>query len=82
MTPIKHSDIDLDLLNAFRFKIHGLDVEHMSLTVYLPDSLYDAVSFANANPLSQFENTPEYWLAVEEFTTEIITGVQLFNPFM
>lgn len=73
--------MDNDLMNALRFLMYGIDVEHMALTDSMDDDLYNAVSFAQANPLGQFLYTEEFTFVADEFMAQIVGQMNLEGLF-
>ena len=74
-------NINIDILNFFRFTNHGVDITHMTLDDSMEESLYNAVAFAQSNPsvydTVQWISSPEWQQATMESVAEII-GVSPF----
>ena len=69
---ISFDGFNVDIYNAFMFFMKGLDVSHMQPLEWMDNSLYDAVAFAQANPLEGFVGCAEYSLAVADYAAEIL----------
>lgn len=62
--------IDNDLLNALRMFLAGNDLLQ-PVTDDMPDDVYNALAFAQANDIGQFFNTDEFELALIENVQQI-----------
>ncbi len=70
--------MDLDLINLFRFLQAG--GVQTAPTEDMDAWLFDALSFGQANDITQFYNTAEFSFVFEEYVVEVI-GLSNWHPF-
>ncbi len=68
--------MNIDILNAFRFLNHGVDM-HQQPQQDMPEDLFNALAFAQANPdavdnPAGWVTSPEWLQATQEAIAEII----------
>lgn len=77
------NNINIDILNFFRFTNHGVDIAHMQLNSGMDESLYNAVALAQSNlslyDAMQWVASPEWQQATQELVAEIIGNNQFIN---
>ena len=69
--------MNIDLLNAFRFANHGVDM-HQQPTQGMDEALFNALAFVQANPIDNIAAwvTTEEWATATQESIAAIIGTQ------